>query len=80
MFREFSMTGVKGYNELSNLQKSMFDATYKKHLSSMSADKRINYTENNLQKIEGEISLIMVYFKNGESFIYLQDNKWVKLP
>jgi len=80
MFREFSMKNVSGYNELTDFQKSIFDKTYKKHLSSMRMVNRIKYTENHIIKIEAEISILKVYFDHGECFIYMSENKWMKVP
>jgi len=80
MFREFSMKDVEGYDELTNEQKDMFDKTYKKHLSSMQRELRLAYTESHVQRIEGEISVLKVYFDNGDCYIYLPEYKWVKVP
>jgi len=80
MFRAFSMEHVYGYNNLQTWQKNMFDKTYKKHLASMPLEERINYTECRIQKVKGEVSIIKVYFKNGDCFLYLPENKWVKSP
>ena len=79
MFREFSMTNVSGYNKLSNLQKNIFDNTYKKHISSMNMDIRNNYSEDNIKHIEKDRSNnLKVYFKNGECFTYIQGGIWMK--
>ena len=80
MFREFSMKDVQGYDELTNGQKDLFDKTYKKHLSSMQRKRRLKYTESHVQRIEAEISILKVYFDHGDCYIYLPDNKWVKVP
>lgn len=80
MFRAFTMESVNGYNLLSDTHKNMFDETYKKHLSSMDLVERRRYSENNVIKIEAEISVLRVYFNHGESFIYMHDHKWVKIP
>jgi len=80
MFREFSMEHVEGYKELSNWQKDMFDTVYKKHLSYMHMKERINYTEGRIKRIEGEVSILKVHFDNGDSYLYLPENKWVKYP
>lgn len=79
MFREFSMVNVTGYIDLPDWQKDLFDATYKKHLSSMEINERIHYTESQIVKIEGEESIIKVYFQNGDCFFYLPGEKWVKM-
>ena len=80
MFREFSMEHVEGYTKLPKWQKNMFDITYKKHLSSMPIEERIIYTENHIKRVEGEISLLKVYFENEGCYLYLPENKWVKTP
>lgn len=80
MFREFSMNGVRGYKKLTNFQKGVFDSTYKKHLSSMDMSERMKYTENHVQKIEAEISILKVYYDHGESYFYMPGKKWVKIP
>jgi len=79
MFREFTMFNVSGYIELPDWQKDLFDATYKKHLSSMEINERICYTENQIAKIVGEESIIRVYFQNKDCFFYLPGKKWVKM-
>jgi len=80
MFREFTMKRIEGYKKLSNRQKDMFDQIYKKHLSSMSFEERRKYTESCIEKVEGEVSIIKVYFKSGECYLYLPGNKWIKHP
>jgi len=80
MFREFSMKNVKGYNGLSNEQKDFFDATYKKHLASMSCEERMNYTERHVKKVVPVIGVLKVSYDNGESFLYLPSSKWVQHP
>ena len=79
MFRELSMANVTGYTNLPNWQKDLFDETYKKHLSSMSIEKRTFYTENYIKKIEGEKSLVKVFFQNKDCFFYLPGEQWVKV-
>lgn len=79
MFREFSMESVNGYNKLSNTQKALFDTTYKKHLSSMSMEERIHYSEYNVVKIEPGNNVVKVYFNIGNCFIYSPDYTWLKL-
>src|SRR5690625_4389729 len=79
MFREFTLLNVEGYKELPIWQKDMFDATYKKHLSSLSLEEKISYTENHIKKVEGEKSIIKVYFDNDECFFYLPGHQWVKV-
>jgi len=79
MFREFTMNYVEGYRDLPNCLKDLFDCTYKKHLSSITENKRYPYTENYLEKVEGEKTIIKVYFKNGDYFLYLPKNKWIKV-
>mgnify|MGYP001251302832 FL=1 len=82
MFREFSMEHIDGYDRLSNYEKKRFDTTYKKHLSSIPLENRINYSENSIRKIEvikidSDIPTLKVYFKH-EVYIYLPGNKWIK--
>lgn len=79
MFREFSMERVKGYNKLPNWQKDLFDATYKKHLSSIPIEDRTNFAEYRIKGIVGERSVIKVYFDNGDCYFYLPGNQWVKV-
>lgn len=82
MFREFTMGYIDGYHQLSNYEKKLFDTTYKKHLSSMSLEERIKYSENSIRKIEvikidSAIPTLKVYFEE-DVFIYLPGNKWIK--
>jgi len=83
MFREFSMESVSGYSGLTEGQKNLFDATYKRHLASMELEARKDYSENHIVKIVPEISIVKVYFANGERYIYMEEskeNKWLKIP
>lgn len=80
MFREFSMSVVQGYNTLSNIQKRLFDLTYKGHLSSLPINDRTNYLEYNIEKIITKPNVLKVYFKNGERFVYSEDFTWINIP
>jgi len=80
MFRDFSMMSINGYEQLSNWQKNMFDDIYKKHIVSLKEQQREKYSESNIDKIEGEISILKVSFKNGDCFIYLPEKTWIKVP
>lgn len=70
MFREISMSRVKGYHELTKQEKNIFDQEYRKHLASTHERQRIYYTESELKKVEGKGNQVKVYFKNGHTFIY----------
>lgn len=77
------MQHINGYDRLSIEEMDLFDTTYKKHLSSMKLEERINYSENNIQKIEVKrieegVSLLKVYYKD-EVFVYLPGHKWIKV-
>lgn len=82
MFREFSMNYIQGYQQLTDEQKDMFDRTYKKHLASMSIDKRKEYAEDTILKIKAgtEENILKVHFKNGDCFIYFSNYQWVRVP
>lgn len=82
LFRELTMEHIKGYSNLSDKQKNIFDTTYKRHLSSMSINKRMKFTENRIKeiKIGEEITIIKVYFDHGECFIYFRNYRWMKVP
>jgi|SRR5690625_369257 len=79
MFRELSMNYVEGYNELTDNLKDLFDSTYKNHLLSIEPNRRHNYSIRNIEKIEGEKYYVNVYYRNGNIFIYLIGNRWVKV-
>lgn len=79
MFRELSMEHIDGYSKLSTAQKDLFDTTYKRHLASMSLEKQKNYAENKIQKIEAEMNILKVFFANGDCYIYLHKNRWIKI-
>src|SRR5690625_4316589 len=79
MFRELSMNYVEGYNDLTDYLKDLFDNTYKKHLLSIKPNRRHNYSIRNIEKIKGEKYYVNVYYRNGNIFIYLIGNRWVKV-
>lgn len=79
LFRELIMNNVSGYNELSESEKELFDNTYKKHLSSLNEKERVSYFETNLCKVDNNVELVKVHFKNGDRFIYIDDYHWIKL-
>lgn len=80
MFRSFTMEHIDGYSNLSEWQKDLFDTIYKKHIASLPFDERNEYTEECIKCVEAEVSIIKVYFKNGERFLYLPEKTWVKIP
>lgn len=72
IFREISMTNVKGYENLREKQKDLFDQWYKAHLSSMEYKIRQDYTESHLVKVDWNRRnrSFTVYFDNGTVFLY----------
>lgn len=80
MFRSFTMEHVDGYPSLSDWQKDLFDTIYKKHVASLPLNERNEYTEECIERVEAEVSIIKVFFKNGERFLYLPEHTWVKTP
>lgn len=76
MFREISMVHVKGYKELTEAQKDIFDITFKNQLSSLHPDIRVYYTEKHLQEIKPISDKLKVSFDNGDSFLYVEKGKW----
>ena len=79
LFRELSMAEVKGYNNLSECQKDIFDTVYKRHLSSMSSDKRVCYSEKYLEEIQIDSDDLAIYFNNGKCFKYKRNKTWQKI-
>ncbi|MHA6250420.1 hypothetical protein [Oceanobacillus sp. CAU 1775] len=79
LFRELSMKDVEGYEELTLSQKNIFDKTYKEHLQSMTRKRRLRYTEDHIVSVEGDLKIVKVNFDTDEWYIYLQDNKWIKI-
>jgi len=70
------MVSVKGYSNLTNEQKDLFDSVYKNHIMAMKAEMRKRYSEQHLEKVKADKGGIKVYFDNGEWFKYLKDGTW----
>ncbi|WP_217588060.1 hypothetical protein [Lentibacillus saliphilus] len=73
------MSHIDGYKNLTQRQKGLFDDVYKKHLSSLQMQERLNYVEDQLAKVEADIGDINVYFKHGETYKYRRDGTWFKM-
>lgn len=79
LFREISMSNIKGYEELTEQQKDTFDTVYKQHVSSLDSERRLYFTEENIEEIKAGNKHLNVYFSNGQGFKYKRNNTWEKL-
>lgn len=75
LFREFSMKSVKGYHELTSLEKECFDTIYSIHLSTIKCYKLFKeHTDQNIVKVEKHYNknclYLYVYFKTGRKYKY----------
>lgn len=71
------MMNVKGYAQLTDEQKQLFDETYKAHLSMMGNDTKAKHQEQNIEEIKWDKNkkCLKVYFDNGDWYHY-EDCKW----
>lgn len=79
LLREFCFKGIVGYNALSEKQKNLFDETYRSHIASLREEKRALYSENNLEKVDGNVSVVLVLYKNGDKYLYVDGERWVQV-
>lgn len=79
LFRELSMAEVKGYKDLTEHQKDLFDTVYKRHLASMNFEKRSQYTEVNLEEVHPDGDDLVAHFNNGNKFKYMKNKTWQKI-
>jgi len=79
LFRKFSLAHVRGYHELYDWQKDLFDEMYKRHLSALSLETKRKYSEYYLQEVKVNQENLMVYFAHGEVFEYSKDKSWRKI-
>lgn len=78
LFRDLSMSGVRGYDELSEQEKDIFDAVYKRHVASMNQKRRFYFSENHIEEVQTNSGDIAVYFNNGHCFKYKKNRTWKK--
>lgn len=68
------MKPVKGFNELPEKKKVLFESTYIKHLSVMSNAKRTDFTDEHIKEIiwDRNEKCIQVLFDHGASYHYTE--------
>lgn len=78
LFRQLSMKDVKGYDNLPNRKKELFDKVYNLHLSSMDERKRRMHTDEHIHKVEWDFlnDCLRVTFKNGNIYKYWKNETW----
>lgn len=78
LFRHLSMKHVKGYANLSDQYKELFDTVYNLHLSSMDKKTRSEHTDEHILKVKWDLisDCLIVYFKNGNRYKYWKNKSW----
>lgn len=74
----FKPVNPKGYNQLTDRQRDLFDQVYSRHYASMGTEKRQNYTRGDIKEIKWDSreNCLRVYFLNGEWFHYDTKGEW----
>ncbi|WP_018392462.1 hypothetical protein [Bacillus sp. 37MA] len=72
------MNEIKGYNELTEVQRKLFWLVQRKHLSSMSPGERDKYGTGNIQKVNWNTqdACVEVHFVDGKWWIYASNGTW----
>jgi hypothetical protein len=65
---------IKGYNKLTDYQKSIFNGTYKRHQSCLGASEKVEYTPVSVKAIDP--GTLKVVFKNKSWLHYASSLDW----
>lgn len=77
LFRELSMMNIRGYSNLSDWQKDIFDDCFKNHTFSLSDNFKKHYTEEYIMWVKWDESnrRLEVRFKD-DFYYYFPNRKW----
>jgi hypothetical protein len=70
--------GIKGFTELNDDQKELFNATFDRHMKCRGTDKQIEFAAANLKEIKWDAkeSCLKVYYKSGDWWHYDLKQEW----
>jgi hypothetical protein len=71
-------TEIKGYSKLTHDQKELLTMVHTRHLASMGADAKKNYTSSYIKEVKWDKNknCLKVYYKNGDWWHYDCRGQW----